>query len=60
MCSVYDTTGDFDSLIIAKFKNTNELNSFVKKLLAEEFVERTNTSLILNVVKDETSPNPVE
>ena len=60
VCSVYDVTGDFDSLIIAKFKDTSELNAFVKKLLAEEYVTRTNTSLILNIVKESVSPGMIE
>ena len=50
---IYDTTGDWDSIIIARFKGRDELNTFIKKVLAEEFVERTMTVLVLNVVKDE-------
>ena len=50
---IYDTTGDWDSLIIARFKNREELNTFIKRVLAEEYVERTMTVLVLNVVKDE-------
>lgn len=60
VCSVYDVTGNFDCLLIAKFKNTGELNSFVKKLMAEDFVERTNTSIVLNVIKEASSPFPLE
>lgn len=33
-----------------------ELNIFVKSLLTIEFVERTNTHLVLNVVKEDTMP----
>ena len=50
---VYDITGDWDSIIIAKFKNRTELNTFVKNMLSTEYVERTNTSVILNIVKEE-------
>ena len=50
---VYDVTGDWDSIIIAKVRNRAELNAFIKKMVATEFVERTNTSVVLNVVKDE-------
>ncbi len=49
--SVYDTTGDFDAVIIATFKNTKSLDSYLKKLQGFEFVERTHTVLILNTVK---------
>jgi Lrp/AsnC family transcriptional regulator for asnA, asnC and gidA len=40
---------------VAKFKNTDELDSFVKKLLQEPHVERTYTQTVLNVVKEEQS-----
>lgn len=60
VCCVYDVTGGSDSVIIAKFRKTSELNSFVKKLMAESFVERTSTNLILNVVKEAVNPFPIE
>ena len=50
---IYDTTGDWDAMIIARFRNRQELNQFIKNVLAEEHVERTNTQIVLNVVKDE-------
>jgi len=53
VCGVYDITGDTDVFIIAKFKNKNQLNSFVKKLLNIEYVERTNTHLVLNTMKED-------
>ncbi|MFH1697422.1 MAG: Lrp/AsnC family transcriptional regulator [Candidatus Diapherotrites archaeon] len=60
VCCVYDVTGDADSVIIAKFRNTRELNAFVKKLMAEPFVERTATNLVLEIVKENLNPFPVE
>lgn len=50
---IYDTTGDWDSIIIARFKGRDELNTFIKRVLSVEYVERTMTYLVLNVVKDE-------
>jgi len=50
---IYDTTGEWDSIIIARFKNREELNKFIKRVLSVEYVERTMTWLVLNVVKDE-------
>lgn len=50
---VYDVTGEWDSIILARFKNSKELSNFIKNLLSMEFVERTNTHVVLNVVKDE-------
>ncbi|MGQ4832382.1 MAG: Lrp/AsnC family transcriptional regulator [Candidatus Asgardarchaeia archaeon] len=51
--AVYDITGEFDVTVLAIFKNRKELDSFVKKLQQIEYVERTNTKLILNTIKDE-------
>jgi DNA-binding Lrp family transcriptional regulator len=51
-CIVYDITGEHDIAVIARFKNRGELNRFVKDTLAMEHVERTETSLVLNVVKE--------
>lgn len=50
---VYDVTGEYDSVIIARFKNTKELDLFIKRLVAMENVERTYTQVVLNVVKQE-------
>ena len=51
--AVYDITGEWDSIIIAHFKDRKDLNRFIKKILAMENIERTNTQVALNVVKDE-------
>ncbi len=51
--AVFDITGDWDSLIIAHFKDRRDLNSFIKKILSIEYVERSNSQLVLNIVKDE-------
>lgn len=50
---VYDVTGEWDSLMVARFRSREELNIFVKDLLTQPNIERTNTLLVLNVVKDE-------
>jgi DNA-binding Lrp family transcriptional regulator len=50
---IYDTTGEWDAIIVARFKNREELNTFIKRVLSVEHVERTMTWLALNVVKDE-------
>lgn len=53
VCAVYDVTGQVDSIVIAKFKNRRELSEFPKDLLAMEYVERTNTHVVLNTVKED-------
>jgi len=51
--SIYDTTGDFDVLVIARFKNRKDLDKYLKKIQTFEFVERVQTSLILNTIVEE-------
>jgi DNA-binding Lrp family transcriptional regulator len=51
--AVYDITGDWDSLLIAHFKDRRDLNGFIKGVLSIEYVERTNTQIVLNIVKEE-------
>jgi len=51
--AVYDTTGHFDATIIAKFKNRRSMDAFLKKIQTYEFVERTETKLVLNTIKEE-------
>ena len=51
--NVYDITGDWDSLIIAHFKDRKDLNSFIKNILSMDNVEKTNTQIVLNIVKNE-------
>ncbi len=53
VCCVYDVTGMIDALIVAKFKNREELSRFTKRLLSIPFVERTNTHVVLTTVKED-------
>ena len=52
VCAVYDVTGPFDAIVLARFKNRKGLDSFVKKIQTYDFVERTETKLILNTIKE--------
>jgi DNA-binding Lrp family transcriptional regulator len=51
--AVYDVTGDWDSFIIGYFRDREDLNRFIKKLLNMPCVDRTVTHIVLNVVKEE-------
>ena len=51
--AVYDATGDFDVTLIGRFKGRRQLDAFVKKIQTFDFVERTNTKLILRTIKEE-------
>jgi DNA-binding Lrp family transcriptional regulator len=53
VCAVYDITGLTDALVIAKFRNREELSKFTKSLLAMPFIDRTNTHVVLTTVKED-------
>ncbi|ERH06994.1 MAG: transcriptional regulator [Halonotius sp. J07HN4] len=52
MLTVYETTGDYDIVAIGKFKNTDGMNEQIKALLADVDINESNTSVVLNSVKD--------
>ena len=51
--AVYDITGSSDVIILAKFKNRRAIDLFLKKIQTIEYIERTETNLILNTIKEE-------
>jgi DNA-binding Lrp family transcriptional regulator len=51
--AVYDNTGMFDATVVAKFKSRRVMDEFLKKIQTYDFVERTETRLILNIIKEE-------
>jgi len=53
VCNVYDVTGLTDAIIIAKFKNREQLGKFTKRLLALPYVERTNSHVVLTTIKED-------
>jgi DNA-binding Lrp family transcriptional regulator len=53
VCGVYDITGSTDTIIIAKFKERNELSKFVKSLAVIPNVENTITHVVLNTTKED-------
>jgi len=53
VCGVYDITGNTDTVIIAKFKERNELSNFVKSLSSMANVENTITHVVLNTTKED-------
>ncbi len=52
--AVYDITGAFDAVILARFPTRRQMDNFLKKLQTYDFVERTETKLILNTIKEES------
>jgi len=53
VCAVYDITGLTDMIIVAKFKNREELSNFVKKDMSLSYIERTNAHMVLITVKED-------
>ena len=51
--AIYNVTGDSDVMVIAKFRNREELSNFTKKILKIPNVERTKTHLVLNTLKED-------
>lgn len=51
--AIYDVTGEFDAILIGKFRDTSELDKFIKGLLRENDVQRTYTQTVLNIVKED-------
>jgi len=52
---VYDVTGEYDAILLARFKKREALSELVKVINSNEYVVRTNTHLILNVIKEGTN-----
>jgi DNA-binding Lrp family transcriptional regulator len=50
--NVYEVTGDFDIIATGKFKDTEEMNDTIKKLLNSPMVRETNTNVVLSTVKE--------
>ena len=50
---VYDVTGDWDSIVLARFRDRSQMDDFIKHTGAFRHVERSYTQLVLNTVKEE-------
>ncbi len=55
--AVYDITGEYDALILARFKSRSDLNALIKKVHTFQYVQRTNTHIVLNIIKEDNSFN---
>jgi DNA-binding Lrp family transcriptional regulator len=53
VCAVYDVTGEIDGVVVAKFRDREELSEFTKGLMSLPFVERANTHLVLTTVRED-------
>ena len=58
--AVYDNTGPFDATIIAKFRDRRSADAFIKLVQKYDFVERTETRLLLKTVKEHMIKLPIQ
>jgi DNA-binding Lrp family transcriptional regulator len=50
--AIYDVTGDADCIVMISCMDRDEFSETVKKINSVEGVKKTNTSVILNIIKD--------
>ncbi len=55
---VYDVTGDYDSMIIAKARDRSDLDDLSKNVLSMDGILRSVTHLVLNTVKEDPTSFP--
>ncbi|MCW4024856.1 MAG: Lrp/AsnC family transcriptional regulator [Candidatus Bathyarchaeota archaeon] len=53
--ALYEVTGDFDVIAIAKLKDRVSLNLLINDLLVNPYVKRTVTNIAFNMVKEDFS-----
>lgn len=56
--AVYDVTGDYDSMVIARCRNRADLNDLTKNILSTEGITRSVTQVVLNTVKESGNSLP--
>ena len=55
---MYDATGTTDIIVVVKVQNRSELSTLVKKFLVMEYVERSNTHVVLTPIKEDFDDFP--
>ncbi len=50
--AVYDVTGEYDVMVVTKFKDRAGLDKFIKNILSMKYVKKTYTMVAMNVVKE--------
>jgi DNA-binding Lrp family transcriptional regulator len=49
---VYDVTGDYDSMVLARARDRDDLDDLTKSVMSISGIERSFTHLVLNSVKE--------
>lgn len=55
--ALYDVTGEYDFVLIARFTNHKELFSFIRELSSVGHVAQTNSQIVMKVFKEDFSVN---
>lgn len=50
---VYEITGDFDIMVIGRYRGEAEMNREIKRMLSLPGIESTNTSVVLSAAKEQ-------
>ncbi len=50
---VYEVTGNYDTIIVARFKDIDELEKFIRLLQKKDLIQRTETSIALKTIKED-------
>ena len=58
VCGVYDVTGDYDSMVIARARDREDLDDLIKNVMSVDGIERSLTQLVLNTVKETITVAP--
>lgn len=55
--AVYDVTGEWDGVVLARVQDRADLDDLAKTTLSQEHIARTNTMVVLSTVLEDTAPN---
>ena len=58
--AVYDVTGDYDSMVLARVRGRNDLDDLTKTVFTLQGVQRSFTQVVLNTVKEDGRVVPAE
>ena len=58
--AVYDVTGDYDSMVLARVRGRKDLDDFTKTVFTLQGVQRSFTQVVLNTVKEDARVVPTE
>jgi len=52
VCSIFHTTGEQSAALICRFKESEDVHTFIRELNQKEYITRTNSNMILKEYKN--------